>query len=76
MDDVQYCRICKKRFVGEVSRLEAEACEVSHNRIFLYVWDFELPKLVSFFNTFERELLPEEFLKQVKKLHGRALRGK
>jgi len=75
MDDVAYCRTCKKRFVGETARLESEACEANHTRIFLYVWDFELPKLVSFFNTFERELIPDEFLKQLKRLNGRALRG-
>ena len=69
------CRICGEVFHGDLAKLQAEACEAKHTRVFLYVWDFELPKLVSFINTLNPELLPEEFAQQVRKLNGRTLRG-
>lgn len=76
MEDPVFCRVCNKRFVGETSRLEAEACAANHDRIFIQIWDYELPQVVSFFNTLNPALLPEEFAAQIRKLHRRALRGK
>lgn len=74
--DVQKCDICGREFHGEDARLRAEKCRDGHERIFISIWDYELPNFISYFNLGKRELLPRGFLKKLRKLEGRALRSK
>ena len=80
MDDTEIeacsCEICGNTWHGENAKLSAERCRDAHKRIFISVWDFELPMIVSYFNTGNRDLLPDGFKKKIKKLENRALRGK
>lgn len=80
MDDTEIeacsCEICGNTWHGENAKLSAERCRDAHQKIFISVWDFELPKLISYFNTGNREYLPKEFVNKIRKLEARALRGK
>lgn len=70
------CEICSKEFSGDSSRLDAELCEKNHERLFISIYDFELPGLIAFFNTGNREFLPRIFLKKLYSLEKRALNNK
>jgi hypothetical protein len=69
------CKICGKNFSGETANLQAEKCEHAHEKVVISLWDFELPGLINFFSTNDRALLPKDFLRKLRNLQGRVLRG-
>lgn len=72
MDDIELevhsCEICGRMWHGENAKLNSERCRDAHQKIFISVWDFELPQLISYINTGNRDLLPDGFKKKIKKL--------
>lgn len=73
--DKYRCEICGEEFTGELARLNSEKCRDSHEKVYIEIWDFELPQVVSFINTGDRRLLPKQFLRHMRALSARALRG-
>lgn len=72
------CTKCHAVYHGETSQLKAENCEAEHERYFFEVWDYELPRFVSYFNLAgdPHDLLPQGFRKALKQLTKRALGSK
>lgn len=76
LDKTRYqCEICKQTYSGELAKISAERCEENHDTFFISVHDFELPGLLSFYNTGKREYLPARISRSIRKLAGRALRS-
>jgi hypothetical protein len=69
------CKLCGKVFTGEYSKARAEECEHGHDVITISIMDYELPGLINYFNTHDRAFLPKGFLKKLRNLQGRVLRG-
>jgi hypothetical protein len=69
------CPKCGRTFTGEHAKLKAEECEANHEIIVFSIMDYELPGFISYFNTHDRRLLPKGFIRKLKNLQGRALRG-
>jgi hypothetical protein len=67
------CEVCGKVFSGENAQLRAEQCRDGHERIIISLWDYELPGFISFFNTYDRALLPKGFVSKLRRLQGKAL---
>ncbi len=71
--EASVCPICGVAFTGENANLKAEECEKKHTKIIISIWDYELADFLSFFNTYDRSLLPKNFLRKLRNLTGRAL---
>lgn len=69
------CTVCGKVFSGETAQLAAEECASKHERIIISIWDYELANFLNYFNIHEKRFLPKGFLKKLRNLQGRALRG-
>jgi len=69
------CSVCGKVFTGELANLEAEQCRDGHEIIVISIMDFELPGLINYFTSHDRRFLPKDFLKKLRNLRGRVLRG-
>ncbi len=76
LDETHYkCERCGELYTGDLSKLQAENCEVGHEIIIISMYDFELPGFISFFNTGKRQYLSRNLISKIRNLKGRALRG-
>jgi len=69
------CTVCGRVFSGETAQLAAEECAAKHEKIIISLWDYELSNFLNYFKVHDRNFLPKGFLKKLRKLQGRALRG-
>jgi len=70
------CEICEQEYSGEHANLLAEQCRDTHEHIIISIWDYELPGLINYFSSHKQEFLPKNFLRKLRNLRGRVLRGK